>query len=332
MRVRVARQRGGVTLPSEGVEPSKTAIRASIEQKRGMVTEDVALADQNLQAAHSVIAQRIRAVVVIPLFADGRRGASAIRKSRGRASCLACFTWIAGNPRRSQNSSARFWILWPPRPRSLWKTPASLCSSANASGSSAKSASRAISSALCSAAEFHHYSYLEVTGSNQSCLEVGGDYYDLFDMGPERIAFVLADVSGKGLGAALMTTMLQGALSATTFGQHPAETFAHINDFCATTRRSNDTPLCSSARSTAMAVWNTSMPGILRRCWFAMGKWRRHFPRLLALWGLIPDMEFSSSVVMLQPSDTLVLFSDGVSEAMDPEQNEYRRRTLRAGD
>ncbi len=95
--------------------------------------------------------------------------------------------------------------------------------------------------------EFHHYPYLEVTGSNQSCLEVGGDYYDLFDLGPERIAFTLADVSGKGLGAALMTTMLQGALSATTFGQHPAEHLRTSIDFYAITRRWNDTRQCFSA-------------------------------------------------------------------------------------
>jgi sigma-B regulation protein RsbU (phosphoserine phosphatase) len=40
-------------------------------------------------------------------------------------------------------------------------------------------------------------------------------------------------------------------------------------------------------------------------------------------------MQFSSSVVNLQPGDTLVLFSDGVSEAMDPEQNEYGVDRLR---
>jgi sigma-B regulation protein RsbU (phosphoserine phosphatase) len=154
-------------------------------------------------------------------------------------------------------------------------------------------------------------------------LEVGGDYYDLFDLGPERIAFALADVSGKGLGAALMTTMLQGALSATTFGQHPAETFAHINRF-----------LCDHAQVERYATMffgtldangrleyiNAGHPSpVLIRD----GKAETPFPAESCPVGLIPDMKFSSSIVNLQPGDTLVLFSDGVSEAMDPDQDEY---------
>jgi serine phosphatase RsbU (regulator of sigma subunit) len=321
-RVRVARQRGGVTLPSEGVEPSKTAIRASLEQKRGVVTEDVALADQNLQAAHSVIAQRLRAVVVIPLFAVGERSISDSEIARP-GQLLGVLYMDSRKPAAFSKlerkildtlaaeaaivmENARLVVL--ERERERLEREIGIA--------------RDIQRALLPA-EFHHYSYLEVIGSNQSCLEVGGDYYDLFDMGPERIAFVLADVSGKGLGAALMTTMLQGALSATTFGQHPAETFAHINSF-----------LCNHAQVERYATMffgtldadgrleyitaGHPSPVLVRN-----GQVETPFPAASCPVGLIPDMEFSSSVVMLQPSDMLVLFSDGVSEAMDPEQNEF---------
>ena len=64
LRTRVARQRGGGTSPGENLEPSQTALRAAVDQKRSVVTEDVAFADQDLQAARSIIAQRLRAVVV----------------------------------------------------------------------------------------------------------------------------------------------------------------------------------------------------------------------------------------------------------------------------
>jgi serine phosphatase RsbU (regulator of sigma subunit) len=46
-----------------------------------------------------------------------------------------------------------------------------------------------------------------------------------------RTAFVIADVAGKGIGAALLTTMLQGALTGITLGADPVRVLQHINDF-----------------------------------------------------------------------------------------------------
>ena len=53
----------------------------------------------------------------------------------------------------------------------------------------------------------------------------------MFPIDDKRTAFLLADVSGKGLGAAIVTTMLQGALSAMTLGTDPAVVFNHVNRF-----------------------------------------------------------------------------------------------------
>ncbi len=77
----------------------------------------------------------------------------------------------------------------------------------------------------------HDFPHLAVTGMHYPCHEVGGDYFDVFPAGPERTAFLIADVSGKGLGAALLTTMLQGALSAMALGTDPVRVFNHINKF-----------------------------------------------------------------------------------------------------
>ena len=60
---------------------------------------------------------------------------------------------------------------------------------------------------------------------------MGGDYFDVFPVSEDRTAFLIADVSGKGLGAAFLTTMLQGALSGMTIGAEPARVFNHINEF-----------------------------------------------------------------------------------------------------
>src|SRR5438309_4567849 len=70
-----------------------------------------------------------------------------------------------------------------------------------------------------------------VTGVNFPCLSVGGDYFDVFPLSDGRTAFVIADVSGKGLGAAILTTMLQGALSGMTLGTDPGLLFNNVNRF-----------------------------------------------------------------------------------------------------
>src|SRR5712692_307451 len=69
LKVRLARRSGGVRLPPESLTPSQTAIQLALRQQSPVITEDLAQADADLQAAHSVIAQRLRAVVVIPLYA-----------------------------------------------------------------------------------------------------------------------------------------------------------------------------------------------------------------------------------------------------------------------
>src|SRR5262249_2005852 len=76
--------------------------------------------------------------------------------------------------------------------------------------------------------EFPH---VTISGLNTPCYEVGGDYFDIFPLNDNRVAFLVADVSGKGLGAALLTTMLQGAFSGVTTGSDPARIFQHVNTF-----------------------------------------------------------------------------------------------------
>ena len=72
LRVRLARSSSGDSLPVEILRPSQTALRQALDQRSSVITEDLTLADTNLQAAQSVVAQRLRAVVVIPLYAMPR--------------------------------------------------------------------------------------------------------------------------------------------------------------------------------------------------------------------------------------------------------------------
>src|SRR5207247_6887456 len=67
LRVKLARRSGGLRLPPESLMPSQTAIQLALKQQSPVITEDLAQAGFDLQAAQSIVAPRLRAVVVLPL-------------------------------------------------------------------------------------------------------------------------------------------------------------------------------------------------------------------------------------------------------------------------
>src|SRR5467141_272458 len=170
---------------------------------------------------------------------------------------------------------------------------------------------------------FRDFPHLTVSGINLPCLSVGGDYFDVFPMSDDRTAFLIADVSGKGLGAALLTTMLQGALSGMTIGTDPARVFNHINRF-----------LCDHAEVGRYATMffgildeqghleyiNAGHPSpfLIRR-----GIAEEAFTEGSYPVGLVPEAQYTAVCLKLEPGDTLVLFSDGVTEAMDPDEQMF---------
>src|SRR5881394_2884143 len=72
LHVRLARKNGGMRLPPESLSPSQTAIQVALKQQSAVITEDLAQAEMNLQEAQSVVAQGLRAIVVIPLYSVTR--------------------------------------------------------------------------------------------------------------------------------------------------------------------------------------------------------------------------------------------------------------------
>src|ERR1700722_3819545 len=133
LKVRLARRSGGMRLPPESLTPSQTAIQLALRRQSAVITEDLAQADMDLQAAQSIVAQRLRAVVVIPLYAMSRANTdqSMINIKRGA-------------PPRFRNSIARFWMPSPPTPPAFSTMRDSSSANANASASSRKSVSLAI--------------------------------------------------------------------------------------------------------------------------------------------------------------------------------------------
>jgi serine phosphatase RsbU (regulator of sigma subunit) len=322
LRVRLARRSGGLRLPPESLAPSQTAIQLALRKQEAVITEDLALAEMDLQAAQSIVAQRLRAVVVIPLYAfshaktdesivnmkqgqflgvlylDSRRPAAFSKLDR---QLLDAFTDQAASILHNARLVAR------ERERQRLEQEINIA--------------RDIQQGLLPR-NFRDYPHLSVAGCNFPCFSVGGDYFDVFPLGEKRTAFLIADVSGKGLGAALLTSMLQGVLSGMTLGTDPARLFNHLNRF-----------LCDHAEVGRYATMffgilddqgtveyiNAGHPSpiLIRRSGCAEEAFTEgSFPV-----GLVPEAEYTTACVKLEPGDTLVLFSDGVTEAMDPQED-----------
>lgn len=328
LQPRFARGAGLVRLPSEGFSPSHTALRMALEQHSSIITEDLAQADSGLQAAQSIVSQQLRAVVVIPLFAGGRTQTTESGTVK-RGDLLGAL--YLDSRRRAAFSKLDRQIL-----DALAVQAASILDNARMVERERQrqrleqevNIARDIQQALLPRG-LQDFPHLKVAGINIPCLAVGGDYFDVFKMADGRTAFLIADVSGKGLGAALLTTMLQGALSGLMLGADPAPMFGHLNNF-----------LCEHAE---VGRYATVFFGILHSdgnleyinaghpspLLLRGGQTTEPFIEGSCPVGLLPEIDYHIARVQLEPDDTLILFSDGITEAVDLKEEMFGIDRLR---
>ena len=322
LNVRLARRSGGLRLPPESLAPSQTAIQLALRKQEAVITEDLAQAEMDLQAAQSIVAQRLRAVVVIPLYAfsHAKTDESIVNMKRGQL--LGVLYLDSRRPAAFSKLDRQLLDAFTDQAASILDNASLVARERERQRLEQEiNIARDIQQALLPR-NFRDYPYLSVTGCNFPCLSVGGDYFDVFPLSEKRTAFLIADVSGKGLGAALLTTMLQGALSGMTLGTDPARLFNHLNRF-----------LCNHAEVGRYATMffgildesghleyiNAGHPSpiLIRRG----GNADEAFTEGSFPVGLVPEAEYATACVKLEPGDTLVLFSDGVTEAMDPKED-----------
>jgi len=146
--------------------------------------------------------------------------------------------------------------------------------------------------------------------------DVGGDFYDVFDLGAGRVAFVIGDIAGKGIDAARLTTLVRdGARAYLIEDGDPCSVLSRLN---ALTYRF--TPVDKFA-TVFVGIWD-SASGVLDYC--SVGHPAplvagNGSPRTLesepGLLGAFPEARFASLATRLEPDDVLVLVTDGVTEA-----------------
>jgi sigma-B regulation protein RsbU (phosphoserine phosphatase) len=164
----------------------------------------------------------------------------------------------------------------------------------------------------------------EVSGVCMPCREVGGDWYDYIPLSDGRLAVVLADVSGKGMGAAFLMSSTRSALRLhAARGLSPKEVLFELNKFLV-----EDFP-ASKFVTMVYAVLDSAE----RKLTFASAG---HLPPLFvdssgarfltADAGLplgIMECEFSDHEIQMPAGSRVFLYSDGVTEAIDSSLEEY---------
>ena len=173
----------------------------------------------------------------------------------------------------------------------------------------------------------------EIAAAFHPARQVGGDFYDAFDLEDGRVAIAVADVCDKGVGAALFMALFRSLIrshaelhgSGTPAGPAARSIVALTNDYIARTHgRSNMFATIFFAildPRTGDFAWVNGghEPPLLRR---ATGELDRLMPTGPAV-GAMPDMEFEARTARLEGGDTLLAITDGVTEARSPSGKLY---------
>lgn len=170
----------------------------------------------------------------------------------------------------------------------------------------------------------------QIAGTSIPARDVGGDYFDFIRKDENRLAFCLGDVSGKGMPAALLMANLQATLRGQTMADIPiAECIARSNKLM--------------HHSTDIKKFATLFYGLLNfkehqleYCnaghdnpfLFSPGKEPQRLQIGGVVLGFVPEFSYQETTIPVNPGDLLVIYSDGITEAMNSAEEEFGEERL----
>jgi len=170
----------------------------------------------------------------------------------------------------------------------------------------------------------------DIAGTNIPCYQVGGDYYDFISIDPNRLGIVIADVSGKGMGASLLMASLRAALHSEVNPQYRLEALAaKLNDFVhrmTSPERFITFLFCDlNLERGELRYVNAghNPPFIMEK----NGKMSRLEVSGFCL-GMFPSVAYEAHKVTLGVGDMAVLFTDGITEGRDKDNQEFSEEGL----
>ena len=170
-----------------------------------------------------------------------------------------------------------------------------------------------------------HVAGYELQGISFPCYEIGGDYYDFIERDDGRLVIALGDVSGKGTAAALLMSSLHAAIHAQSASHNTlSATISAVNRYLADNIPANRFVTLFYAEldpeSGALSFLNAghNPPLIVH----SAGTVEQLASGGLPL-GIKPDAEYREGRTQMQRGDVLVIYSDGVTEAVSPTGEEF---------
>jgi len=170
-----------------------------------------------------------------------------------------------------------------------------------------------------------HVNGYELQGISFPCYEIGGDYYDFIEREDGRLVIALGDVSGKGTAAALLMSSLHAAIHAQSASHDSlVATISAVNRYLADNIPANRfvtlfyAELDPESGSLSFLNAGHNPPLIVH----SAGTVEQLASGGLPL-GIKPDAEYREGRTQLQPGDVLVIYSDGVTEAVSPTGEEF---------
>ena len=170
----------------------------------------------------------------------------------------------------------------------------------------------------------------EVEGINIPCYQVGGDYYDFIPIGPDHLGITIADVSGKGVSASLLMASLRAALHSEVHPNYKIEEMAaKLNDFvykssapnCFITfffaefnEKTGEIKYINAGHNPPFIIGNKKQIKRLESCGFCLG--------------MFPSVIYEAKKTTIDPRDVVILFTDGITEGRNKDNEEYSEERL----
>ncbi len=173
--------------------------------------------------------------------------------------------------------------------------------------------------------------FVTAHSQNFPCHEVGGDYFDYFDMDGGRLGFALGDVAGKGMPAALLTSMIQGIFSAQTLLDLPLPAvISNVNRNLV--KRGTGNRFVTFFFGILDPEGNCTYTNAGHNPPFVLGRdgTLQELTEGGMVLGLFGSAQYESKTVKLQAGDHVVLYTDGVLEARNTAGDEFGDERLRA--
>jgi sigma-B regulation protein RsbU (phosphoserine phosphatase) len=173
------------------------------------------------------------------------------------------------------------------------------------------------------APQIQHYRF---SAHYTPALEVGGDFYDFIPIDRDRTGIVIGDVSGKGVPAALYMAKLGSDMRTLAFTERsPSAALMKLNDLLAARSRRGMFATLSylelDTKNGNVTICNAGhLPPIIRR---PDGSLLRLVKAGGAPLGMLPGMHLSQETAMIGRGDIVVLYTDGIVEAMNAREELY---------